>query len=99
VQAFAARYNIKPEHVIAGNGTTQFIYGIPQVLETKRALILGPTYADYADACRMHNVRYDYMMAEEPSDFKLDVDFELHVQNIQSSRFENRIFDSIRPNH
>ena len=74
VQAFAARYNIKPENVIAGNGTTQFIYEIPQVLETKRALILGPTYADYADACRMHNVRYDYMMAEEPSDFKLDVD-------------------------
>jgi threonine-phosphate decarboxylase len=74
VQAFAARYNINPEHVIAGNGTTQFIYAIPQVLETKRALILGPTYADYADACSMHNVRYDYMMAEEPFDFKLDVD-------------------------
>ena len=74
VQAFSARYNINPEHVIAGNGTTQFIYAIPQVLETKRALILGPTYADYADACSMHNVRYDYMMAEEPFDFKLDVD-------------------------
>ena len=74
VQAFSARYNINPEHVIAGNGTTQFIYAIPQVLETKRALILGPTYADYADACSMHNVRYDYMMAEESFDFKLDVD-------------------------
>ena len=73
-QSFAARYSINPEHVIAGNGTTQFIYAIPQVLETKRALILGPTYADYADACSMHNVRYDYMMAEEPFDFKLDVD-------------------------
>jgi len=73
-QAFAARYGINPEHVIAGNGTTQFIYTIPQVLETKRALILGPTYADYADACNMHNVRYDYMMAEETSDFRLDVD-------------------------
>lgn len=73
-QAFAARYNINPEHVIAGNGTTQFIYAIPQVLGTKRALILGPTYADYADACRMHNVQYDYLMTEEPLDFQPNID-------------------------
>lgn len=35
VAAFADRYNIDPELVIAGNGTTQFIYSIPLALNTK----------------------------------------------------------------
>lgn len=74
VQAFAARYNINAENVIVGNGTTEFICAIPQVLETKKALILGPTYAGYADACNMHKVQYDYLMTEEPFDFQPNID-------------------------
>jgi len=54
VTAFADRCSVDSELVIAGNGTTQFIYSIPIALGTKKALILGPTYADYADACKMH---------------------------------------------
>ena len=73
VNVFAGRYNIDPEQVIAGNGTTQFIYSIPRILETKRALIFGPTYADYADACAMHNIRYDYSTARESVAFELDM--------------------------
>jgi threonine-phosphate decarboxylase len=73
VNAFAARYHIDPERVIAGNGTTQFIYSIPRILETKRALIFGPTYADYADACAMHYIAYDYLAARESVDFEHDM--------------------------
>ena len=71
---FAHRYDIDPECVIPGNGTTQFIYAIPQVLKTKKALILGPTYSDYADACIMHNVDFDYTIAEETNMFRIDID-------------------------
>ncbi|MBW1644481.1 MAG: threonine-phosphate decarboxylase [Deltaproteobacteria bacterium] len=71
---FAHRYDIDPECVIPGNGTTQFIYAIPQVLKTKKALILGPTYSDYADACTMHNVDFDYTIAEESHLFRIDID-------------------------
>ena len=56
IKKFAARFAIDPDCLLTGNGTTQFIYMIPRVLETKRALILGPTYADYADACSMRDV-------------------------------------------
>ncbi len=73
VNMFAGRYNIDPEQVIAGNGTTQFIYSIPRVLETKRALIFGPTYADYADACAMHHIPYDYSTAGESVSFEHDI--------------------------
>jgi threonine-phosphate decarboxylase len=73
VNAFAGRYHIDSERVIAGNGTTQFIYSIPRILKTKKALIFGPTYADYADACAMHHIPYGYTTAEESADFEHDI--------------------------
>jgi threonine-phosphate decarboxylase len=78
VNAFAGRYHIDPERVIAGNGTTQFIYSIPRILETKKALILGPTYADYADACAMHHIPYDYSTSEESANFEHDIETSSH---------------------
>jgi len=71
---FAHRYDIDSECVISGNGTTQFIYAIPQVLGTRKALILGPTYSDYADACIMQNVDFDYTIARESLLFQIDID-------------------------
>jgi len=73
-QGFADHYRLDAAQVIAGNGTTQFIYTLPPALETKQALIMGPTYADYADACEMHNVSYDYLMSAESLTFQPDID-------------------------
>lgn len=73
VHSFADRHGIDPTVVLAGNGSTQFIYSIPVALATKRALILGPTYADYADACRMHSIRFEYLIAQESQKFKAGI--------------------------
>lgn len=73
VYAFARRYNIDPHLVLAGNGTTQFIYTIPLALESRKVCILGPTYSDYADACVMHNIRYEFLIAEESLGFQPDI--------------------------
>jgi threonine-phosphate decarboxylase len=73
VQAFADRYGVDPTTVLAGNGSTQFIYSIPLALKTKSAMILGPAYADYADACSMHNIRFEYFIAQESQGFKADM--------------------------
>ena len=73
VLSFADRYGVDPATVLAGNGSTQFIYSIPLALKTKRALILAPTYADYADACSMHNIPFEYFIAQETQGFKADV--------------------------
>jgi threonine-phosphate decarboxylase len=73
VQSFAERHGVDPAIVLAGNGSTQFIYSIPLCLSTKRAMILGPTYSDYADACSMHNIRFEYIIAQESQGFKADI--------------------------
>jgi threonine-phosphate decarboxylase len=72
--AFAQRYDIHSDQVIAGNGTTQFIYAIPHILSTKRALILGPTYSDYADSCKLHGAQYDFLLTKESASFSPDID-------------------------
>jgi threonine-phosphate decarboxylase len=73
IKYFADRFFMHPDCVLAGNGTTQFIYMIPRILKTKRALILGPTYADYADACSMHNVGLTIFVTEESDNFQPDI--------------------------
>ena len=70
---FARHFDLASDHLLAGNGTTQFIYMIPHVLETRNALILGPTFAEYADACRMHKIQPTMMIAGEIDDFRPDI--------------------------
>jgi threonine-phosphate decarboxylase len=73
VGALADVYGLSTEKVLVGNGTTQFIFSAPLALGMKKALILGPTYADYADACRTHKVDLKYVEAEETNQFKPDL--------------------------
>lgn len=49
-ESLAARYKLDPENFLIGSGTTEWIYSLPRVMGTKRALIPLPTYADYVDA-------------------------------------------------
>lgn len=71
---FADQCCIDPDRILAGNGTTQFIYALPQALGIKSALIVAPTYSDYADACRLNNVETTFTITEESQNFQPDLD-------------------------
>ncbi len=70
----AGKLGVPSECVLAGNGTTQFIYSIPKALGSARALIVGPTYSDYEDACVMNHVEYSYFFSEESDGFDVDIE-------------------------
>jgi threonine-phosphate decarboxylase len=72
IQDFANRCGINPDRVLAGNGSTQFIYAIPQALKPARAIIVGPTYSDYADSCSMQDIPYEYFFLRDTDAFRLD---------------------------
>ena len=72
--AFAHRHEIAVDRVLAGNGTTQFIYGLPRALESRHVLILGPTYSDYADVCALNRVPVQWLMASEAGRFQPDLE-------------------------
>ncbi|MDY6830865.1 MAG: aminotransferase class I/II-fold pyridoxal phosphate-dependent enzyme [Thermodesulfobacteriota bacterium] len=69
---FASRHGLAPDQVVAGNGTTQLIDALPRALGFGRALVLGPAYADYAQACAMRNVPCGFLLAEEDNGFQHD---------------------------
>lgn len=73
-RGFAAYHGIDPGCVIAGNGTTFFIYTLPLALGSKKALILGPAYADYEDACAALNVKTSHCLALAENNFIPDLD-------------------------
>ena len=80
---FADSGRIDPKRVLAGNGTTQIIYSIPQILEVSKALIVGPTYSDYEDACYLQNVTTRFVFAEAVRNFKIDINqIKLHLENV-----------------
>jgi threonine-phosphate decarboxylase len=74
IRRYAEFLDVPAERLLAGNGTTQFIYSIPGRLAMKEALILGPTYSDYADACRLNGVLPRYCMSLEEQSFKPDIE-------------------------
>ena len=74
VENMAHLLEVDPQRLLAGNGTTQFIYNACPALGSKRTLILGPTYADYADACHMHGIEPHYFLLNSSEAFQADMD-------------------------
>lgn len=66
---FANYLGLNADRVLPGNGTTQFIHAIPQVLQSKNVLIVGPTYSDYADACEGNRTRCKILLTRESESF------------------------------
>lgn len=72
IRQMAGLLGVLPERMLAGNGTTQFIYNTIPALAANRVLIIGPTYADYGDACRMHGIEPEYYLLDPAADFQAD---------------------------
>lgn len=71
---FARHYGVGLENVTPGNGSTQLLYALPRALGTRTALIVGPTYADYASACRQQGITPDFLIAAESDGFRPDLE-------------------------
>lgn len=70
VRAYAHWQNLCPERVIAGAGTTEFLYLLPRALKIGSALVTGPTYADYADALKINGIRPQFFMCGPQDGFR-----------------------------
>lgn len=70
-----ARYTgTQPEYVLVGNGSTELISHFIQILQPKKALILGPTYSEYErDISLCGGVSLYYPLCEEQN-FQIDTE-------------------------
>ncbi len=67
--AFSRFHSVPADQVMAGNGTTELIYLIPRALQSTRALVVGPTYADYVDACTMNRVPCEHVICRQADNY------------------------------
>ncbi len=92
-ELFAEKYKLNTGQVLVGNGTTDFIYAIPQLMGISRALIINPTYSDYVKACR------NAAITPESYLLSLDSDFELNLEQLSRKLLGEELVFICNPNN
>ena len=74
IKYFADYLDTDPDRLLAGNGTTQFIYSIPRILASKNPVIIGPTYSDYQDSLNRIRIPAKILSSPESNLFQPDLE-------------------------
>ncbi|MBI5328933.1 MAG: threonine-phosphate decarboxylase [Deltaproteobacteria bacterium] len=69
----ASYHNLPEENILAGNGSSQFIYLIPQILQPKRALLIEPCFSEYRNSLA-NGCAIDSFICREDKVFLPDTD-------------------------
>ncbi len=70
IGAISARYGVREDEIVAGNGSTELIYLIPRELHVRRAVIPIPAYADYARASELAGLTLEKTILKEEDAFR-----------------------------
>ena len=68
-RAIQRRWHLAAERIVIGNGASELIDLIPRALSIRSALIVGPTYAEYARAVERAGGRAAMILANEEQEF------------------------------
>lgn len=58
-QELSRFHNMPVENILAGNGSTEFIYLIPQVFKPKKALIIEPAFSEYENSLEAYGCKVE----------------------------------------
>jgi threonine-phosphate decarboxylase len=73
-QALARWHELEPEEVLLGNGSTQLIYLVCTTLRPRKALIVAPAFAEYANTLTLAGakVRFVFPVPQNSFDFSTE---------------------------
>lgn len=83
-RAIQRRWRIVPERVVVGNGCTELIDIIPRALSFRSALIVGPTYAEYAQAVQRAGGKTDMVLAKKEEEYRPPLEQVMHRLRVQA---------------
>ncbi|MGH8855360.1 MAG: aminotransferase class I/II-fold pyridoxal phosphate-dependent enzyme [Telluria sp.] len=69
-EALAKRYGLPAESFLIGSGSSELIQLVPAALSIRRALVLGPTFSEYARAVRLHGGEVSRLDAERSEQYQ-----------------------------
>lgn len=74
-KALGARLGLAPEHILAGNGSTELIHllGRACLKPGANAVIFTPAFGEYEAACRIQGVEPDCISASRDEEFRWDL--------------------------
>ena len=64
-QLIAVRHDISPENVLVTNGSAEAFYLTAHLFSGKKTTITYPAFAEYEDACRLHQHELSFLPVEE----------------------------------
>lgn len=73
-QALAQRWQIDPEQVVVGNGSTELIDAIPRALKLSHLALVQPTFSEYAASMERAGGRVTSLYAQRQEQYALPVD-------------------------
>ncbi len=59
IEVAAKFHQIESNRILFYNGAAESFYAIARLWEAKNAIVFGPTFAEYADACRSYNLNVE----------------------------------------
>jgi threonine-phosphate decarboxylase len=69
-RALGRRWNVSPDQLVVGNGSSELIDLIPRALSIRSALIVGPTYGEYARAVTRAGGRNSMVLAKKKEGYR-----------------------------
>lgn len=91
-QALAAQWDLAPAQLAVGNGSTELIDLLPRALGLRQALIIGPTFSEYAHALARAGGRSTMLLARRSEGYRPPV--ERAIARIQATR-KSRPLDAV----
>ena len=92
-QVIARHWKISPDCLVIGNGSSELIDVIPRALGIRSALIVGPTYGEYARAVDRSGGRYQMVLASRNDVYRPPLEQVTH--RLQGQRSGPRAIDAV----
>jgi threonine-phosphate decarboxylase len=87
-QELAHQRGVDPDMILIGNGSTELIHLLPRALAIKSALIIGPTFEEYARALMAAGSSVQYVHARREERFRPPGEEVLQQLSLKRSRFD-----------
>ncbi|MBN2712702.1 MAG: cobyric acid synthase [Planctomycetes bacterium] len=73
VDTASEKYGVGRECIVAGNGSSEILFAIPNAFKLKSAIIPVPAYSDYERVCHSHDIRVNHHYLREEDEFRIDL--------------------------
>lgn len=78
-EAIARYHRVQPENVLLGNGAMEIIYHLPQALNIRHGLVVGPTFSEYERSLGLAGSRVTNVLATSADAYSPPIDQVINV--------------------